>query len=418
LNLEAVIRAVGDQVPGTIADLVGDLRAAHRLARVMDDVEDYWETGPGNDQLTDPGIGINHNLAIWGWDIRDAMSLNVGRLRDRVAAESPRDNVLKQIPSAAGERSALITLAGGKPADTPLSLAHELGTDGGIETLVVALGANNILGATIDFNIVWSGDGYDDVDSPAKATYNAWQPTHFATEFDLLMKRVVDIAAQHVIVFTVPHVTITPMLRGVGDKMPGSRYFARYTRPWITDEQFDPNRHPCLTGDQLRVLDSVVDRYNDHIVTAVAAAGPRFHVLDVAGILDRLAYRRFMIDKNAQPPWWTPYDMPDEYTALSPQPDSRFFRSDRFGRSQGGLFALDGVHPTTVGYALITREVMNLMTHIGVPLDATQPDFHQIIARDSLISNPPAQLQNALEFVNIANRAADLYQSWRHRVPV
>jgi hypothetical protein len=34
-------------------------------------------------------------------------------------------------------------------------------------------------------------------------------------------------------------------------------------------------------------------------------------VLDIAGILDRLAYRRYVIDDDARPDWWQPYDLSD-----------------------------------------------------------------------------------------------------------
>ena len=416
LNLEALIRSL--DVPTSLFDIPTEAGFAVRLHKLMAHVEQYWERGDGAD-LVDAASTMprNHNLAIWGWDVRDVLSRSVGDLKQRVEQAGHHNNLAKQLPSAAGERSALLTLAGGDEADTPLTMAEHFGEDGdGIETLIVALGANNVLGAALDFDIAWSQDAdYQDLD--AKAKYNVWTPTHFKAEYDELIGRVERIRAQHVILFTVPHVTITPMVRGVGDKMPGSRYFARYTRPWITDGEFHPDRHPCLSGDQLRVLDFVVDEYNDHIAR-VAATRSNFSVLDIAGILDRLAYRRFMLDKEAQPDWWTPYDLPDDYLELSPQPDTRFYRSDRFGRSEGGLFALDGIHPTTIGYGILAREVMNLMTHLGVELANTQPNFAELIANDTLISDPVTALDRAFHIVDMANRAADLYQALRHKRPI
>jgi len=192
------------------------------------------------------------------------------------------------------------------------------------------------------------------------------------------------------------------MVRGVGDKKPGDRYFARYTRPWIRDDAFNANRDPCLSGDVLRVLDFAVDQYNDHIVMRVEEArvkGLDWRVLDIAGILDRLAYRRYMVDEQAQPPWWTPYVLPEAYRTLSPQPDTRFYRSDRFGRLSGGLFALDGVHPTTIGYGIIAREVMHVMTAAGVNMARAEPDFEALIEEDTLIDDPPARIASILDLV-------------------
>jgi hypothetical protein len=422
LNLEAVARFVEGIAPGTLLDLPGDVHVAIRVRSLMDTVEDYWERGDGRAWMEAAADGpVNHNLAIWGWDVRDALSRSAGHVREQLAAAGHRrDDIVKQIPSGAGERSALLTLSGAADADTPLSLARKLGDDGdpGIETLVVALGANNVLGTVLNFRIRWTsaGDGAAFADVDAKRAFNAWTPSHFAVEYDALLDQVRQIKARHVIFLTVPHVTIAPMVRGIDGKMPGDRYFARYTRAWIPDAVFSANRHPCLTGDQLRVLDYAVDCYNDHIVSRVEEARRQqrdWRVLDVAGILDRLAYRRYLIDEDARPSWWhEPYRLPDAYLALSPPPDTRFYLSDRFGRSQGGLIALDGVHPTTAGYALLAREVMRVMAACGVSLNQPEPDFDRIVGEeDTLIARPPAQIHGLIGLVELANRGADLWQA-------
>ena len=432
LNLEAVVRELEPHMPGSLIDIFEDVDVLHRLRGLMDDVEDYWERKEGADLVTDArGQPVNHNLAIWGWDVRDTMDRTVGHLtRSITGGKHRRDNVLTQITSAAGERSALLALTGGLPNDTPVTLAQRLGSDpGGIETLVVALGANNILGTVLDFEVKWSQNAtYQDLER--KGAANAWLPSHFANEYDTLVSKIRAINAKHVIFLTVPHVTIVPMVRGIGNKMPGDRYFARYTRPWITDDVFSPNRHPCLTGNELRAIDWAIDQYNNHIVNIVRSerldqalkvpGAPRtdWRVVDLAGLLDRLAYRRYLLDEEARPDWWTPYVLPAAYQELSPQPDSRFYVSDRFGRNQGGLFALDGVHPTTIGYGIIAKEVMHAMAEAGVAMANAEPDFHKLLDKDTLISKPPMRISSVLRFVELADRSADLYQALRHRAPV
>jgi len=425
-NLEGAVRHLEKKLPGSLLDIVSDLDVAFRLRSLMDDVEDYWERGDGADLIAasaDPGP-FNHNLAVWGWDIRDALSRTVAGLRSQMAdAPGRRDDVTAQIPSAAGERSALLTLAGGAADDTAITMARSMGGEAhpGIDTLVVALGANNILGTVLQFQVHWSGSDYRDLDK--KGAYNAWTPTHFAHEYDELVTELKTIDARHVIFLTVPHVTIAPMLRGVGNKMPGDRYFARYTRPWISDEVFSPNRHPCLTGDDARVLDFAVDRYNDHIVEKVREARNEtpardWRVFDLAGLLDGLAYRRFLVDEEARPEWWEPYRLPDAYLALSPQPDTRFFESDRFGRYKGGLVALDGVHPTTIGYGLVAREVLKVMVGSGAVGPGHEPDFDQLLRDDSLLAHPPQRISSVLHFVEFANRTVDLCQALLNKPPV
>lgn len=424
LNLEEVVKQV--YWPETVLDVRQDARLLEQLRRIMAGVEKYWERGDGDlavRAVADAARSgrdvtrVHHNLATWGMDIRDALSLDVDRLRSRIETSPRRGNqVVNQFVSAAYERSAMITMEGGGDSDTPVTLAKALGEDGGIETLVVALGANNILGTVIDFTIRWTEDeDYADVDRHPESPYNAWTPEHFRHELDELLAAVEQVEADHVIVFTVPHVTIAPMVRGVGDRMPGDRYFARYTRPWIPDHVFNPNRHDCLTGDELRVLDFAVDLYNEHIVAEVAKrddpAGQRWRVLDVAGILDRLAFRRYLVDDDARPDWWTPYDLPARLRELSPAPDARFFRSDKFGRNAGGLFALDGIHPTTTGYSLVAREVMQTMTDMGVPLAAAEPDYEAVVAADTMIQDPPERLASVMPLVALGHRVVNLLQA-------
>jgi hypothetical protein len=392
INLEYLARALDDRLPSTWLDILGDVQSGLVARAVMDEVEDHWERGSS---ATPPPADapVNHNLAVWGFDIRDALSKTAGRCRAAVAEAGDKDQRLNQIPSAPGERSALRALAGAGDDDAAVDLAARLGTEG-IDTLVVALGANNMLGTVLSFDLRWSDEGFDDPDR--KRAYNAWTPEHFVIEYERLVRRVDDIDADRVILWTVPHVTIAPMLRGVGEKMPGSRYFPRYTRPWIDDRLFDARRHPCLTGDQARIIDSTIDQYNVAIEAHVAAkrrAGKDWLLFDAAGILDRLAYRRYVLDPRSRPDWWTPYELPEAYLDLSPVPDTRNFLSDVLGRTQGGLIGLDHIHPTTIGYGLVARELLEIMkrSDLSIPRALELP-FAEIAAADSLVDRPPASL--------------------------
>lgn len=231
------------------------------------------------------------------------------------------------------------------------------------------------------------------------------------------MKRV---AARHVIWCTVPHVTIAPIARGVGSKLrPGSRYFPYYTRPWIDDAHFDANRDEHLTGAEARAIDAAIDLYNDAIQNVVEQARSgadgtvrNWYLLDLAGVLDRLAARRYISDPNARPAWWTPYPLPPLLTAMRPVPDSRFVTSDgEGGRATGGLFSLDGVHPTTVGYGLIAQELINIMHAAGVTFyraNVVRPspvlvDFDSLIRRDTLINHPPRNIDSTLSILGWAD---------------
>jgi len=287
---------------------------------------------------------------------------------------------------------------------------------------MVFLGANNALRTVTDLKVVWSGDGYDDL--ARKGGFTVWRPDHFSSELHLVAAPVRRIGARHVIWTTVPHVTIPPVARGVGSKVaPGSRCFAYYTRPWISDRGFDPRRDPNITTDDARAVDSAIDQYNDAIVGEVRAArtaGLDWYVLDAAGVLDRLAQRRYIDDPDARPAWWQPYPLPEQLQALDPVPDSRFLTGDgRGGRATGGLFSLDGIHPTTAGYGILAQELIGVMRRAGVvfrfPDGSARPDpvgvdFDRLIRRDTLIDRPPQNVTSGLAILGWADEALDLFR--------
>jgi hypothetical protein len=105
--------------------------------------------------------------------------------------------------------------------------------------------------------------------------------------------------------------------------------------------------------------------------------------------------------------------------ALTPTPDSRFLTSDGHGgRATGGLFSLDGVHPTTVAYGMIAQELITIMrladvrfrgAHSSVERpDPVSVDFTRLIRRDSLIANPPQNITPSLHTLGWADERLDM----------
>ncbi len=425
LNIELLLRDL-EQRFGEQLDWWEVPIAPFRVRQFLDQVEDHWERGPGS--VYPRVTAVNHNLAVYGWDLRDALDKTaewcLARLR------KPKDDLLKQMVENNGELAALYVLPTEPEAArtrTVFDAAESLGAednegkaDCGIETLIIFLGANNALQAVTELNVVWSRDRYDDLSR--KGAFTVWRPSHFISELDRVVARVKQIRARHVIWCTVPHVTIAPIARGVGTKIePGSRYFPYYTRPWITDRDFDPRQDPCVTHQQARAVDSAIDQYNEAIVEIVRAArrddGKDWLLVDVAGLLDRLAQRRYIDDPLARPDWWQPYELPPELRLLQPVPDSRFLTSDANGRATGGLFSLDGVHPSTVGYGILAQEIINVMRLAGVDFrpsngttrpDPVTVDFARLIRRDTLLNKPPSNLKAGLGIIRWADELVDL----------
>lgn len=393
-NLEALTRRLEAKV-GTRLRWWELPRAVLAARSLLDANEDHWERGPGR---TPPSNSPRYaNLGIYGWDLRDALSIKPGRLRARLAAADRSDQFFAFTPVRDNDLAALVVLDPFGEA-SQIGAAAALGRDGGgIGTLLVTLGANNVLDAVVNKAVRWSDTGFDQLDT--KDRYNVWRPSHFALEYQRLAAELEAIAAQRVVLATVPHVTIAPFAKGVNPERPGqkwhagSRYFPFYTDPWLSDRRFDPRKHRHLTHRQARALDSAVDQYNQAIAAVVAdarRAGRDWLVFDLCGLLDRLAHRRYLADEGAQSAnGIEPYPLPAPLASLEPVPDTRFFLSDDRGRLQGGLFSLDGIHPSAVGYGIVANELAGLLraTGLAVPGDV---DFAALLAQDTLLSAPPA----------------------------
>jgi len=414
LDLEWLLRALetrfGDNLSG-LGETVATIGEARRLLEIH---EDFWERGIGSRVMRQPNI--NHNLAIYGWDLRDTLSRNADICHGELVPAV--DRPWPGLPQNAGTIAALRVLESardaGRKALTPLQAAAQLGAEGsladsgqplpdedGIETLTVFLGSNNALPTVLTLDVRWSRLDY--AIFGAKDAYTVWRPTHFAAELRAVADAVRRIRARHVLWLTIPHVTIAPIARGFGGKVSEeSRYFQYYGRPWVKEDAIvaKPERYPHLTAGQVRAVDSAIDQYNEAICDQVRAArtsGLDWHVIDLCGVLDRLALRRYIEHPEARPAWWTPYEIPQALVdALGFTPTTEFIRSDPSGITAGGVVGLDGVHPTTSGYSLIAHECIKVMKKIGVRFytpggeerQDPQVDFAAVAEADTLLSEP------------------------------
>lgn len=435
VNLEYLIREL-EQRFGETLDWWEFAPGLVRVRELLDKIEDYWERQEGA-TLPDAKTPRNHNLAVYGWDLRNTLSRNADLCLDAIDAHPPTDDFINQIVENANERAALRVLNSARDARgrslSPLRAAAALGMQGtletgtgdGIETLIVMIGANNALGSILTFDVNWSDVGYDDM--ARNDQYTIWRPIHFQAEWNKVVAEIKNIRARHVIISTVPHITIAPLARGVGSKVAkGSRYYPYYTFPWFDNKSFDPKKNPHITGQEARAIDSAIDQYNDTFVASVRQArqeGRNWHLFDLAGLLDRVAYRRYLEDPAARPSWWDAvggeYQLPAALQALSPIPDSRFFQSNKTGRFQGGLFALDGIHPTTIGYGIMAQELIKIMQQTGVVFyqpdgvtprtEEVQIDFNALIQKDTLISNPPKSLSSGLSLIGWLDKNFNIF---------
>jgi hypothetical protein len=419
-NLEDVLRRVEPGVATTVYEILQYARQ----------VRSDYAPEPTPVLPTRPTPQLD-NLAVWGWDVRDLLSrtakTEIGAFKAGWFVRLFRGIKADLIPFVdhAENRTGVAVLT--EFSDPPqvdsegqqvpeldltaLDLAERRGSqDDGIETLVIAIGSNNVLGVVSKLKILPSKRFYRNL--WMKSRYNVWKPKHFLKELLLLEHRVQNIRAEHVIWATVPHVTIPPITHGLPDEfgterlVDNPRYFQYYGRPWETPESFDHLHDANLTGMDAWTIDSVIDAYNDSIVSMVRrarAAGRDWRIVDMCAVLDRLAIRRNDATAGQPYPYLPPYELPVEYPPLN----SRFLdvNPDRT-LAAGGIFGLDGVHPTTAGYGLIAREFMKVMYEAGVdfpgvadPAIGPQPEWTSILSRDTLLADPPVHVGGVLHLI-------------------
>jgi hypothetical protein len=425
LDLERLARSF-EQRFGARLDFREIVTAGLWLRSYLDRIEDFWERGEGS--RTPPGGAPFHNMAVYGWDLLDPRLLTSTMVAARLSRPAG-DDVLAQLVEHHQDRAAWPVLQRARRGNRGRTVLEAVAAmsrpDQGIETLVVMLGSNNALGAVVSLEPAWTPEGYEELPPDerlaARVGCNVWRPRAFAADWALLEAELREVDAHHVIVATVPSVTIAPVARGTFRKnRPQSRYFPFYTRPWISDEDFDPRRDPSITAEEARAIDSAVDGYNETVIGSVAAArraGLDWYLFDMGSILDRLATRRYIDSPWARPAWWTPYELPAALQALDPVPNTRFFRSGPGGRTDGGLFSLDGVHPTTSAYGVLAQEVITVMELAGVDFRDRQGrprsgpvrvDFDRLLRADTLLSAPPASVGDTLSLLGWLDERLDL----------
>jgi hypothetical protein len=298
---------------------------------------------------------------------------------------------------------------------TQLGVAERMTQEhGGIENLIFWLGGNNGLATVLELDgIHWTKDATGAGESPQRPA-NLWRPEHFAEVYRRVADRVDALGARFVFVGNVPHVTIPPVTRGVSLSRPErvEGYFEFYTRFWVWDEDFrkEPGAYSKLTRDEVRIVDHAVDQYN--VIIAEEARRRGWHLMNACLWLDKLAYRR----QGGRPTYIFPrefiaalnshsvlsYLAPPDDDPTNVRLDTRFLSldvGDRRRITQGGFFSLDGIHPTTVGYALTAFEFLQVMNNAwqdaGLPqVDLTETWWRAAISADALLVDPPGNLDN------------------------
>lgn len=409
INLERIMRTLTQRYGVDISGLEW-LTVIQTINGVLDEAEDYYERGVGRADLpyqTPDGLTPNyfHNIAVTGFDVADAWLVTPEVCEQELGLHQrtvPSDGYL-QGPSSAFYRTALKVLNPSlKRKYVKYSALDWLKThakEEGVENLVLWLGSNNALGTVINLKIQQTPN--DPNRRPhtlshferAMRGWNLWHPADFEAEYSELLDRVDKIMENNtfdqwkVFIGTVPLVTIAPLAKGVGSTtyIPNYGFYYKYYTWFPFEEEFARETGKHLTMQDALHIDNCIRAYNAFIKQQIAARNAqhgreRYFVVDVAEALNQIAYKR----NNSSPT----YDFPDVFDYIHPMVNTKYYHADQQGTlKQGGIFGLDGVHPTVIGHGLVAFEFLKVMKDAGIVSDTDLP-WAEIFAADRLYQEP------------------------------
>lgn len=374
------------------------------LWEFTDAVEDLYEREPSS--LTSKYGGFYHNLAVWGFRVADSWSVNGDYCQKTIVRhEGWIEDDFLGLPSASMYRTAIKVFNLKQEERNQLTqignLQKIVETEGTVENLILWFGANDCLGTVTGLEIQDMQGQIVSDDPEERRKYNLTDPQVFEKDFQQLIQEITQFIPNETKVFvgTVPHVTIPPITQGLRDF--DGQYFEYYGRFFSDANNFNPNFHKHLTREEIKMIDERIDQFNKIIKNLVQAQGNNWHIVDISDVLDQLAVKRNNYsDKPSQ-------SLIDYYAKkgitnhpllnLNPVPSvlGLAFRNGRPYR--GGLFSLDGVHPSTMGYGIIAEAFLEVMQLSGVPeADSTRLNWREIIVQDSLWQNPPLLWESVL----------------------
>ncbi|HEY4000091.1 MAG TPA: hypothetical protein VGO93_14550 [Candidatus Xenobia bacterium] len=356
---------------------------ALRVADMLEEVRHYWDSPPPQDDV------LYHNIACWGMEVGNAFQVTsafVGeeyRRRPKDVLHWPLLAILRiwervLNPADRPERK----------NDTMVDIAWRIADrEGGIDHLVVSMGANNCTRAIIEMDLRET----DLIEVPPLSGFTVWTAAAFAHEYRILCSWLERVDARHVYLTTVPHMSVAPIISGLmaepASAIKGS-YYDYYVR--FEPRRLDPIWVPHISGDDMRLLDNRIDAYNAAIRHEAEKRG--WAIIDLCALFDDLVSP----DRRAA-------RLPAELADLTMDA----FTIDTEGRlASGGLMSLDGLHPTVCCSGLVAHLVLEAM-RVHEP-DVPAIDWAAVRAADTLVSDPPPVLNDLTEMVRVLDDRINL----------
>jgi lysophospholipase L1-like esterase len=399
LNIEELLHSMVPALGNEISTSEWIFRFPFLLERFIDNIEELYERGRGSK----PSIFKSqfHNLAVWGFRVVDTFSIHSDYC-DRViqASEGLIEDDFLGLPNAPMYRTARNVL---NPASiiskgqwTQIENLQAITNEEGVENLILWLGANDCLGTVTSLKLNPMPNDLKSDDPEERRKFNLTHPKIFEKDYKTLIAKVKGAISSNTRVFvgTIPYVTIPPITQGIGKLPENSKYFEYYGRFFSNEHNFNPFFNSKLRGEEMKQIDETIDEFNQVIRDEVNLAGSNWHLVDAGGILNNLAVKRNHFINSPDEPlkaYYRSLGLSDHpLLRLDPIPNTLLLETQDRTRKSGGLFSLDSVHPSTIGYGILAEAFLREMQTAGVPdANPSHLDWRQIIAQDSLLQSPP-----------------------------
>lgn len=437
LNLEAILRQL-EQTYGSDINVLEWATALLSIDRVIDQSEEYYERGEGRDDRPyhHPGIPHFHNVAIQGFSVADAWMVTPQVCREEIAKQrqDSKNNFL-QGANAPFHRVALRVLEPDPNHPKNFSQLDWLDfhvQNEGVDNLLLWLGSNNALSTVLSLKIKITPNHPNvpvhKLSQPDRweQGWNLWHPDDFAAEYADLLDRVDARMSKNqnpdwkVFIGTIPLVTIIPFAKGVGETervhltvngQPVEWTYYKYYTYFPFNEQFAIETGKHLTMQDAMFIDECILEYNQTIQRLVAERNAQhgkdhYFIVDLSQRFTELAYKR----NNGKPT----YRFPDFFRFRYPPVNTKYYHADERGiLKQGGIFSLDGVHPSAIAQGLIAHEFLQVMQAAGVQ-PVADLNWHRIFDSDDLYREPIRIMQElyrkdilAAHIIKFIDRFAD-----------
>lgn len=414
VNLEEALRWIRPQLGADIDLVEWIVRFPVLLGKFIDAVEELYERGAGSRPAAFGGI--YHNLGVWGFRVADSFTITPDYCQKVIEKEEGRiEDDFLGLPAAPMFRTALRVLNPKLRPErmgwTQIDNLKYIVSEEGVENLILWLGGNDCLGTVFSLYLKDMESTDVTTDPIARRTWNLTHAEVFRRDFHQLVEQVQGIIADDTQVFvaTVPHVTIPPVIQGIPPF--DGKYFQYYGRFFAKEENFSHLLQKHLKRQQIQQIDARIDSFNQSIRDILEAQGDNWHIVDTCAILDSLAVKRNkMLDAPERPllDYYAAQGISDHpLLRLSPVPSILQLDIRDGNRDAGGLFSLDCVHPTTIGYGIVAEAFLSVMKKAGVSdTDPVRINWHEIIAHDSLLQVPPILWEN---IISVAEQNATLW---------